>query len=141
MTDPAQMTPAELDEAIATEVMNAETFYWHQRDQPHKKTRDAGGIWIYAEKGGNVTALCGHDCRLWKPSSLISDTFAAEAQIEKRKLHLKYMTELEKILPANPMSDRASHWWRFTHAMPDVRCRAMLATVRSRDTKKPAVVG
>lgn len=46
MTDPTKMTPAELDAAIAVEVMNAETFYWHQREQPPaQKTLSADTGW------------------------------------------------------------------------------------------------
>lgn len=123
-----EMTPVELDQAIAREVMG-----WTL------ETVAGDPEWICARDGEDLVEVIrgprGDTCGCWMPSSLISDAFAAEEEIERRLMSTAYAENLMKIAWRGK-SGRST--WYLIHASPLARCLAMLATVRSRDTKKPA---
>lgn len=110
MTDPTKMTPAELDSAIAREVMG-----W-TLDQD-------SDVWI---SGADAMETA----KDYHPSSNISDAFAAEEEIERRKLDLEYARNLY-LAKAAMMSSIAQQWLRLIRASPADRCRSLLKTVRA----------
>lgn len=116
MTEPTQMSLAELDEAVATEVCG-----WNL-----SHIRGPNGCMYHPDDKSYRDP--------WMPSSSISDAFSAEGEIERRLLSAAYAENLLKIAWRGK-SGRST--WYLIHASPLARCLAMLETARAAKEGKP----
>ena len=123
MTPISEMTPAELNEAVAVEVMD-----WH------KKISDAGDIWV--DKGGMFKSFGLNWDKPFVPADNDtghSDCYRAEERMRERGLAVNYTEKLTDTVVHDIAPDEMKSGlllYCIAHATCEQKCRAMLETVR-----------